>query len=113
MGYGPWDIVHYQYVGTYVSMMINGLTVHADAAVYAAHMPRSKIRRWVTLDHRGRIAVGTFARHDLYLLNVDEQGIITLTPAEMVPVTPAPIVRKPRKRSTRPATQTAPEQGDE
>lgn len=61
---------------------------------------RSKSRRWVQLDHRGRIAVGQFARHDMYLLTVDDKNVITLTPADVVAVAPAPVtLRTPRKRA--------------
>jgi hypothetical protein len=78
---------------------------------------RSKSRRWVQLDHRKRIAIGQFARHDMYLLTVDERNVITLTPADVVAVDPAPIKpRTPRKRASQKraaaaAGETSPEQG--
>lgn len=62
-------------------------------------------RKYVELDHRRRVAIGRYARHDLYLLTVSAEGIITLTPAELMPLpTPPPV----RKRVPRPRKKAAP-----
>jgi hypothetical protein len=62
-------------------------------------MPRSV--RVFELDARKRIALGTLARHDLYLAAVDQLGIITLTPAEILPLSTPPVA--PRKRARKKA----------
>lgn len=61
----------------------------------------------MTLDHRGRIAIGQFARADLYLLTVDEHNVITLTPADVVPVEAAPVKRAPARKRTPKKTAAA------
>jgi hypothetical protein len=76
-------------------------------------VPRSKSRRWVTLDHRKRVAIGQFARAELYLLTVDEQNVITLTPADVVPVPAPPVKRTPRKRTPKKAAAAAAEKPQE
>jgi hypothetical protein len=68
-------------------------------------VPRST--RFFELDARKRIALGTLARHHLYLAAVDERGVITLTPAEVLPLSTPPVV--PRKRARKKAAPAAAE----
>lgn len=41
------------------------------------------------VDSRRRISLGSLARHDRYLVEVSEDGVIVLTPAIVMPVTEA------------------------
>jgi hypothetical protein len=69
--------------------------------------------RYIELDARRRIALNHLARHDLYLVQVDERGVITLTPAEVTPlVTPPPVRKKraPQKKAAPAAAETPQEQ---
>jgi hypothetical protein len=69
--------------------------------------------KYYELDRRKRIALGTLARHDLYMANVDERGVITLTPAEVTPLASVPIPtrrRQPRKKAAPAAAETPQEQ---
>jgi hypothetical protein len=63
----------------------------------------SRSRRWLSPDHRGRFALGQFTReHDLFLVTVSDTGIITLTPADVLPAPTPPVKRAPaRKRAPR------------
>jgi hypothetical protein len=56
--------------------------------------------KYLELDSRRRIALGSMARHDMYLVQVAADGVITLTPAEVTPLATPPPVRKrtPRKK---------------
>lgn len=38
------------------------------------------------LDSRRRVSLGALARHSYYLVSVGDDGVIVLTPAEVVPV---------------------------
>lgn len=71
--------------------------VHSDATVYTA--PVSHSRTFLQLDYRRRVAIGKYARHEWYMLHIDDKGVITLTPVELVQAAPAP----PRRR--RPLTK--------
>jgi hypothetical protein len=65
-------------------------------------------RAYLSPDFRGRVAIGRFARHDLYLLTIDAAGVITLTPAAVLPPT-APVPPVVRKRAaSRKATARQP-----
>lgn len=61
----------------------------------------ARSRKILTLDERRRITLGSLAgAHDMFFAHVDERGIITLTPAELVPVAqPKPRKRAPRRKS--------------
>lgn len=41
------------------------------------------------VDSRRRISLGSLAKHDRYLVEVSEEGIITLTPAVVMPASEA------------------------
>lgn len=68
------------------------------------------------LDHRGRIAIGQVARHNMFLLVAHPDGSITLTPADVLPV-PTPEAKRPapRRRAPKKAAPAAAEkpQGQE
>jgi hypothetical protein len=61
----------------------------------------SKTRKFVQLDHRGRIAIGQFARHDMFLLVAHPDGSMTLTPADVLPIPTPPVKRPARTRAPR------------
>lgn len=68
----------------------------------------SKSRKFLALDERRRVALGTLARYEMYFADVSPEGVITLTPAELVPVvTPKPARRrragKPKETDNDPA----------
>lgn len=68
---------------------------------YCADVARS--RKFLAVDGRQRIALGSLARFELYFADVSPEGVITLTPAELVPVaTP-----KPRRRTAAKKTAAA------
>jgi hypothetical protein len=71
--------------------------------------------KFLQLDARKRLALGTLARHDLYLATVDARGVITLTPAEVTPLAAAPPVRKraPRKKAAAAAGEIPQEKSDD
>lgn len=48
----------------------------------------------VELDSRRRAALGRLARHSRYLAEVDEDGIITLTPAAVVSALEATLISR-------------------
>lgn len=76
-------------------------------------MPQSRSRRYYELDARKRIALGTLARHGLYIATVDERGVITLTPADVTPLASVPVPtrrRQPRKRAAPAAAEPPQEQ---
>lgn len=70
--------------------------------------------KYLEPDARGRFALGSMARHDLYLVTVAADGIITMTPAEVTPLATAPPVRKRpvRKKAASAAAEKSQEQGD-
>lgn len=70
-------------------------------------MPSS--RKFLALDGRKRVALGALARYEMYLANVDAAGVITLTPAELVPVA-KPKPRRPRAASKKVAAPVEPTQ---
>lgn len=55
------------------------------------------------MDSRNRVALGGLARHETYFGATDENGVITLTPVELVPVV-APQSRR-RASSGEPAVE--------
>lgn len=73
--------------------------------------PMARIRKYLELDARRRLALGSLARHDIYLAAVAADGVITLTPAEVTPLaTPPPVVRRPRARKkAAPAADATPQ----
>jgi hypothetical protein len=65
--------------------------------------------KYLEPDARGRLALGSMLRHDMYLVQANAEGVITLTPAEVTPLASAPPVRKrrvPRKRAASAASET-------
>lgn len=68
--------------------------------------------KYLELDARRRIALGHLARHDLYLVQVGADGVITLTPAEVTPLATPPPVRKrvPKKKAAPAAAEPSQEQ---
>jgi hypothetical protein len=68
--------------------------------------------KYLEPDARGRFALGSMARHHLYLVTVAADGIITLTPAEVTPLAAAPPVRKrpARKKAAAAAAEKPQEQ---
>lgn len=60
--------------------------------------------KYLEPDARGRLALGAMLRHDLYLVQADDRGVITLTPAEVTPLATAPPVRKRRALRKKAAT---------
>ncbi len=69
---------------------------------------RSSSRRYIQPDHRGRFALGQFTRgHSSFLLNVAEDGVITLTPAEVLPASVTPVVNPRAGRRRAPAKKAA------
>lgn len=66
--------------------------------------------KFYELDARKRIALGTLARHDLYIASVNERGVITLTPAEVTPLAqvPTPIRRRQPRKKVAPVPAAAP-----
>jgi hypothetical protein len=59
----------------------------------------AKSRKILTVDPRKRVTLGSLAgEYEMYFANVDPKGVITLTPAELVPVA------KPKPRRRRAAT---------
>lgn len=51
--------------------------------------------RLMTLDGRGRISLGELARHERYLVNVEQDGTIVLTPAVVMSVAQAAFTAAP------------------
>jgi hypothetical protein len=70
---------------------------------------------YLELDARRRLPLGAMARHDMYLVQVAPNGVITLTPAEVTPLVEigkaAPPVR--RKRAPKKAAAAATERPQE
>jgi len=61
--------------------------------------------KYLEPDARGRFALGSMARHDLYLVTVAADGIITMTPAEVTPlITPPPVRKRPARKKAAAAT---------
>lgn len=69
--------------------------------------------KYIELDARRRIALGHLARHDLYLVQVAADGVITLTPAEVTPLATPPPVRKRRAPQKKAAATEIFEETDE
>jgi hypothetical protein len=44
-------------------------------------------RKLLELDGRRRISLGALATHNYYLIDVQDDGVIVLTPANVIPVT--------------------------
>lgn len=70
---------------------------------------------YLELDARRRLPLGAMARHDMYLVQVAPNGVITLTPAEVTPLVQVgkaePPVRK--RRAPRKAAAAADEKPQE
>ncbi len=72
--------------------------------------------KYLEPDARGRLALRDMLRHDMYLVQADAAGVITLTPAEVTPLTTPPPVRKrrgPNKKAAPAAAETPQEQETE
>lgn len=68
----------------------------------------TKSRKILTVDPRKRVTLGSLAgEYEMYVANVDAQGVITLTPAELIPVAKL----KPRRRQPRRQAAAANEAG--
>lgn len=64
--------------------------------------------KYIEPDARGRLALGSMLRHDMYLVQGNPDGSILLTPAEVTPLLTPPPVRKrraPRKAADATAKQ--------
>ncbi len=94
------------HLGYLVTPGHGGYIVINVPVVYTAPMGAS--RALISPDFRGRFALGKYTRgHTQFLLTVSAEGIITLTPAETVPL-PSPLpVRKRTPRKRAPATKKA------
>jgi hypothetical protein len=70
--------------------------------------------KYLEVDARRRIPLGTLARHDMYLVTVADTGVITLTPAEVTPLAEAPPVRRrPARKKAAPAARRTPTENRE
>lgn len=83
---------------------------------YPALMGRS--HNYLELDARRRLPLGAMARHDMYLVQVAPNGVITLTPAQITPLVQIgkaePPVRKRRAPNRKAASApTEPSSGQE
>jgi len=55
----------------------------------------ARSRKILPVDERKRITLGSLAgEHEMYIATLSAQGVITLTPVELVPV----VTPKPRRR---------------
>jgi hypothetical protein len=67
----------------------------------------SRSHRYLELDARRRLPLGALARHDMYLVQVAPDGIITLTPAEVTPLVRVGKAEPPVRKRRAPRKETA------
>jgi hypothetical protein len=73
----------------------------------------ARSHKYLEPDARGRLALGTMLRHDMYLVQQDAAGIITLTPAAVTPLSTPPPVRKRRvPKKAAPKAVAEPQEGE-
>jgi hypothetical protein len=63
---------------------------------------------YLELDARRRLPLGAMARHDMYLVQVAPNGVITLTPAQITPLVEIGKAEPPVRKRRAPNKKAAP-----